>query len=138
MLFIYQYYVTLLVSVVKCTVLYVFLVSFTCLFLFVRITESTGKSERLTIDDLNKVKKALLSARVEWEKIGLELEISAADLESIKNANRGNPDDCFIEMLKKFLKKGKPKPTWELLATTLEAEGIEYGALAEEVREKYL
>lgn len=64
--------------------------------------------------------------------------ISAADLESIKKANHRNPDDCFIEMLKKFLKKGKPKPTWELLATALEAEGIDYGALAEEVREKYL
>lgn len=90
---------------------------------------STGTC--LSVKNLLSIYKALQGAKNDWYFMGLELELSAADLDSIRKEFHNNPEDCLKEMLKKFLVKGDPKPTWQLFVDALKS--IEYGALAEEV-----
>ena len=41
------------------------------------------------------------------------------------------------EVLKIFLNRAKPKPTWQLLANALDSPGVGRGAMAEKLRAKY-
>ena len=64
---------------------------------------------------------------------GLELGIIADDLDPIKSLYRGDTTESLLEVLKIFLRKAKPKPTWQLLANAL--DGVGCGAIAEQLRE---
>ena len=92
-------------------------------------SDSTGTC--LSVKDLLSIYKALKGARNDWYFMGLELGLSAADLDSIKTESHDNPEDCLKEMLKKFLVKEDLKPTWQLFVDAL--KNIGYSALAEEV-----
>ena len=95
------------------------------------LLESDSTGTCLSVKDLLSIYKALKGARNDWYFMGLELGLSAADLDSIKTESRNNSKDCLKEMLKKFLVKRVPKPSWQLFIDTL--KNIGYGALAEEV-----
>ena len=95
------------------------------------LLESDSTGTCLSVKDLYPVYKALQGARNKWYFMGLALELSAADLDSIRKEFHDNPEDCLKEMLKKFLVKGDPKPTWQLFVDAL--KNIGHGALAEEV-----
>ena len=68
-----------------------------------------------------------------WYMFGLELGIIADDLDPIKSLYRGDTTESLLEVLKIFLRKAKPKPTWQLLANAL--DGVGCGAIAEQLRE---
>ena len=87
----------------------------------------------LTINDLKAVYNKVQDARSQWYMFGLELGIVADELDPIKSLCRGETIESLLEVLKIFLRRAKPKPTWQLLADGL--NGVGYGAIAEQLRE---
>ena len=71
-----------------------------------------------------------------WEDIGIQLDIDDGRLSSIKADNNGDSTSCLREMLRIWLKRVKPKPSWEEMIEALECLGEQL--LAEKLREKYM
>lgn len=92
------------------------------------------QSQQLSINDLSQVYGEVEEARSQWYHIGLELRVSANDLDAIKSRNRDDPKDCLTEMLKVFLKRTDPKPTWAQLADAVGSKTVGYGYLVERIR----
>ena len=83
------------------------------------------------------VNNEIRSARAKWYFIGLELGVDAGELESIRGEQRGNAADSLMAVLREFLIKNDPLPTWARVADALDAPGVGYGQLAGQVRRKY-
>ncbi len=64
-------------------------------------------SDYLTIADLNKVYLAMFDARAKWRNILLMLEVPPGTIDSIGVKWRENPDDCYRDGLKEWLKSGE-------------------------------
>ena len=78
---------------------------------------------------------AIQEARCQWYDIGVELRVSANDLDAIKRKHRDDPKDCLTETLKIFLRRADPKPTWIRLADALGSKAVGFGYLGERVRQ---
>ena len=70
--------------------------------------------------------------------IGLELDLSMADLTAIEAAHRSDIGRCFAEMLTLWLKQVDPIPTWSAMITALQDPTVEFGDLAEQVESKFI
>jgi hypothetical protein len=70
-----------------------------------------------------------------WENIGVLLEIDDGLLSKIKADNHGESGNCLREMLRVWLKKVDPPPSWSLLVDALKSLGEE--KLARELSERY-
>ena len=70
-----------------------------------------------------------------WHNLGIMLEIDDGELSKVKSDNAGNCDDCLREMLKIWLKKIDPKPSWSSMAEVLKDLGEE--SFAEHIRKTY-
>ena len=81
--------------------------------------------EILTIEDLHELQNTIWEARTQWYNIGLGLGLSQGSLEAIQCNNR-KCEDCFRDMLSKWLKKAHPRPTWSALAEALESPSVDY------------
>ena len=86
-------------------------------------------SELVTINDLPQVFRAVFDARTKWYDIGLELNIDAASLDAVQNDNPHNVQNCLRDMLKKWLRRSQPKPTWGALKEALESPLVDEGHL---------
>ena len=73
-------------------------------------------------------------ARSKWYFIGLGLDIDSDDLDPIESSCRGDTGKSLLEVLKIFLKRANPKPTWQQLADALDDPSVGYSELAEQVR----
>ena len=82
--------------------------------------------------DLASVQTAVWEVRAEWYNIGLQLGLSAGTLDAIKLGNQSNPDTCFTEVLKLWL-RGSGR-SWSDLARALRAPTVGYEHLAEQLR----
>ena len=69
-----------------------------------------------------------------WEDIGILLEIKG-QLNKVKSDNAGNSGSCLREMLKIWLKKIDPKPSWFSMAGALKVHWEE--TIAEHIRKSY-
>jgi hypothetical protein len=70
-----------------------------------------------------------------WENIGIMLVIEEGQLNKVKSDNAGNSGNCLREMLKIWLKRVDPKPSWPSMAEALEV--LEEQSLAEHIRKTY-
>ena len=86
-----------------------------------------------TLPDL--LKELLSKVASKWENIGILLGIDDGPLSKIKADNHGESGDCLREMLRVWLKKVDPPPSWNLLVDALKSLGEE--KLAQELRKKY-
>ena len=82
----------------------------------------------LSVNCLRALFNEVWSANSEWYNIGLGLEFSCDELDSISMRER-NPKDCFREVLKKWLKKRNPRKSQ--LIEALRQECVGYEQLAE-------
>ena len=73
--------------------------------------------------DISSVQTHLWPARHKWQRIGLAVEIDPTTLEVIQMDNR-RTDDCFTEVLMKWLRSNKPSPCWKNLITALQSVEI--------------
>ena len=86
-------------------------------------------STRLDEGSLNEIKTCLWRARFKWRHIGDSLKIDPSTLEVIGYENR-RVDDCFVAVLLKWLRSGKPVPCWKVLAEALSSPPV--GVIVEE------
>lgn len=71
-----------------------------------------------------------------WEDVGILLDIEPESLESLKTAENNSSQSRLREMLKIWLKKINPPPSWSAIADALQSLGDEQ--LAQNLRSKYL
>ena len=93
-------------------------------------------SDHLRSQDLNVILSECWEAKNKWMNIGLALTLENSDLETIRDSCRENAEDCFREMLSRWLRSDRPtlanliaalrEPTvgYQQLAAKLEREGI--------------
>ena len=86
-------------------------------------------SGQLTISDLPQVFVAVFDARTKWYDIGLVLKIDAGSLDAIEEDNPRDVQNCLRALLKKWLRRGQPKPTWGALREALESPLVDEGQL---------
>ena len=91
---------------------------------------------KLNTSDLSKVRNEALSAAAKWYDIGLELGMTADDLDVIQKAN-DNPKVCLREMLRQWLSGMDPEPSWEALIAALRKPVVNYPALASDIEQKF-
>ena len=91
---------------------------------------------KLTARDLRKVRNEVFSAAARWYDIGLELGVTADDLDTIKKAN-DDPKECLREMLRQWLSNVKPVPSWKALIAALRVPAVNCSALANEIELRY-
>ena len=70
-----------------------------------------------------------------WEDIGILLGIESGILDAIKAAENQAPQRCLREMLKLWLKRISPPPSWAAIADAVELLGDQN--LADHLRTKY-
>ena len=81
-------------------------------------------TELLTTEHLRDIQNAIWCARIRWYYIGIGLEIDSTDLDVIKVDNHFQTDDCFSAMLRGWLNKSKPEPTWKAMADALKLPAV--------------
>ena len=79
--------------------------------------------------------KELYRSASGWENIGILLGIDSKTLDSIKATEKSTSENCLREMLKVWIKKVSPPPSWSAIAEALEVVGDEH--LASQIRTKY-
>ena len=87
----------------------------------------------LILANLGKLQDSLWNARTKWFNLGLCLEIDEETLKMLKQ-NYPNGDDCFREMLSKWLKT--VNPTWEKLLAALTRPSVDCGHVAAKIRQE--
>ena len=94
----------------------------------VRMSSCISRTQNLTISSLALVQSRAWRAREKWYNIGLQLGISADDLDCIKGRDAGS---CFTEVLKIWLRRGDLEKTWEKLVKSLRSEPVGFGDVAD-------
>ena len=93
-------------------------------------------ADNLGSKDLRRVRGAIYSVNHKWYNIGLELDIPFKTLDGIA-ANFRMTGDCLREMLKQWLTRVSPPPSWSSLVEPLSSEPVREQELAEEIRSQY-
>ncbi len=75
-----------------------------------------------SVSHLRELKNKLWDVRVEWFRLGVELEIAVPDLDAIKVKHREDPNNCFTDMLSVWL-KNSDAPTWTAILSALRTTG---------------
>ena len=107
-------------------------------------TESNGKcrvqpecikesQDKLTVNDLATVQRAVWDGRAKWYNIGLELGLKPGTLDAIEKKNFHDTDDCFRATLHAWLSSEDLCPSWRHLADALRAPPVGMWHLAEEI-----
>ncbi len=56
-----------------------------------------------------------------------------ATLDSIDIRYRGDPNDCFCDVLETWLRRDKPSPAFPVILSALRSPPVGYGALARSI-----
>ena len=90
---------------------------------------SSNNADVLSITHLDQVQRAIWEGRTEWRNLGLELKLSPDTLKAISRKYSQSVNDCFVEMLSKWLRSGC-RPTWEDMISALRSPVVGLQALA--------
>ena len=83
------------------------------------------------------VLEALYPASTKWYNLGLRLGLQVSVLDAINARCNKDPGECLREMLKEWLRRGLPLPTWEGLAEALTSTAVGESALGRTIKTKY-
>ena len=92
---------------------------------------SSQVPNRLTISNISKVLENVWDARQKWYNIGIQLKLKTSDLDVIRLPGNPSPDECVVEMLKFWLRRGGA--TWEALIDALKHKTVGYPILANQI-----
>lgn len=81
-------------------------------------------TKRLSEHHLQNIQSLLWDVRFKWHNIGLALGIDPSTLEVVKRSNLHVVDDCFSQMLLKWLRRGDCVPCWKALAEALRSPTV--------------
>ena len=87
-------------------------------------------SDQLSLDNLGDLLEAIYTANPKWYNLGLRLGLHPSVLDAIRTRCQHNPEECLVEVLKEWLKRGGTEPTWRELARALMSTAVGEGALA--------
>ena len=94
-------------------------------------------SPGLGVDNLGDVLEETLSSSTKWYKIGLQLKVPVAKLDSIRK-EFSDQEDCLCEMLKDWLKGAAgTEPSWAVLVETLRSQTVRETQLADQLEAKH-
>ncbi|XP_064398568.1 uncharacterized protein LOC135345141 [Halichondria panicea] len=93
-------------------------------------------SDYLTIADLGDLYIATFDARIRWRNFLLVLKISSDTIDSIGTKWRDNPDDCYREGLKEWLKGGER--SWEDVIKALSSPIVGHVHIARTIEKDHL
>ena len=85
---------------------------------------------QLSIDDLGDVHEEIFEARPKWYFIGLRLKLPVDILDGIEAQYGSDLVKCFCEMLKKWLTRVDPPPTWKAMSEALSSQSVDKAQLA--------
>ena len=71
-----------------------------------------------------------------WEDLGVDLGFNVGDLKQIKVDNPGDSKSCLRELLRKWLDRINPEPSWEAIVEAVEL-GLGKEDLARTLRTTY-
>ena len=74
----------------------------------------------LSITDLREMIDLTWDYRAKWMFIGIELGIDASTLDAIK-ANHRNVEECLTDMINRWLRSDKPRPTRAAISAALQS-----------------
>jgi hypothetical protein len=84
------------------------------------MTFAVDSTDVLKPKDIRLVHDHLWPARHKWRRIGMAVEIDPTTLEVIQMDNH-RTDDCFNDVLTKWLRNNKPLPCWKNITTGLQS-----------------
>lgn len=70
-----------------------------------------------------------------YRAIGILLGLSTSALQDIENCHRGDPKECLLDVLTKWIHKVDPPATWEEITIALDV--VERQDLADRLRHRY-
>ena len=70
-----------------------------------------------------------------YRVIGLMLNLSPSTIQDLENCRRGDPSECLLDVLTKWLQQVDPPPRWEDIIKALYA--VQRQDIAERLRYKY-
>ena len=88
--------------------------------------------------NLKTVQGALWDAKCKWYNLGLELDLNPPTLAAIKSNFHGMVEDCFREVLLKWLEVATPYPSWKALVKALRAPAVDFPQVASKIESKYI
>ena len=92
----------------------------------------------MTINDLKVVQEILWEVRSKWRNLGLQLDMKIEDIEAISaRGMSSNPDDCFTDCIKCWLRQSDPSPRWTSLIKALKSSTVGFPDLAKKLEREY-
>ena len=91
--------------------------------------------QQKSVPTLKLLQKELYKIAKKWEDIGIQLDIDDDVLVKVKSDNHGESKNCLREMLRIWVKKVDPQPSWTNLAEALKV--LEEDELAQRLKDKY-
>ena len=88
------------------------------------------------IPELLDVLDALQSKAAKWLMIGLQLHLSADELDIIK-ADCDCVQECLTRVVRRWQSKTEPRPTWRAIIDALKAPTVAEAVLAKQLEEKF-
>ena len=85
------------------------------------ITPILSESVKPKLKDLQK--ELYFKGAIEWENIGIQLGIEGGTLKKIKLDYSGDSRACLCEMLRVWLSRVAPPPSWSAMADALDTLG---------------
>ncbi len=109
-------------------------VVFGSIHLYLSFTEKM--SDYLTIADLKKLYLVTFDARIKWRNILLILDVPSDTIDSIGTKWRDDPDECYREGLKEWL-KGEER-SWEDVVKALSSPIVGHVHIANTIEKDHL
>ena len=77
-------------------------------------------ADLLSITDAREIIRLTWDYRAKWKLIGIQLSIDAGTLDAIE-ANHRNVEECLSDMINKWLRNDKPRPTRGAISAALQS-----------------
>ena len=91
--------------------------------------------QQQSVPTLKLLQKELYKIADKWEDIGIQLDIDDDLLVKVKSDNHGDSKNCLREMLRIWVKKVDPQPSWTDLAEALKV--LEEDEVTQRLKDKY-
>ncbi len=90
--------------------------------------------DKISVSTFPKLIEELWDVRVKWCLFGTALGVRTPDLDAIKRKHRGDPDECFRELLSEWI--NNDIPTWAAVLDALRNRTVDENRLAETIQQK--
>ena len=88
-----------------------------------KLTSKKELGSKSAIPELKVLLRELRRVANEWEDIGIELDIEEGQLRQINTDKAGDSKACLREMLRVWLSRVAPPPSWSAMADALDTLG---------------